>query len=86
MFKPDCSAFLVLINIGCNGDILISNEVFLVILGLIHVELKLSSFVFVVGRDVKIDGASGQNHDVSSIYISEVGFDWKFGLIEFLLT
>ena len=86
MFKPDISAFLVLINIGSNGDILISNEVFLVVLGLIHVELKLSSFVFVVGRDVKIDGASGQNHDVSSIYISEVGFDWKFGLIEFLLT
>jgi hypothetical protein len=74
MFKSYCSWFFVFVDIGGDGNGLISNKVFLLILGLIHVEEKLSPSVSVKWRNIEIDGTAGHEHDVFSIDFSEGGF------------
>ena len=58
MLKSDSSTLLILINIRWDTYNLISNKIFFFIFGLIHIEKKFCSSVFVIWWDIKIDRAS----------------------------
>ena len=86
MLKTDCSAFLVFVHVGRDAHCLVSDEILLLVLGLVHVEQKLGTPVFVVGGDVEVDRAAWQNHHVFSIDVPEVDLDGELGLVELLLA
>lgn len=86
MFETDCSVIFVLFDIGLNFNGVFSNEIFSFILSLVHVEGELDGSTFREGRDKEVDGTFGHNHHILAIYLFEVGFDGKAGLIELLLA
>ena len=86
MLKTDGSALLIFVHIGRYTHCLVSDKIFLFVLGLIHVEQKFGASVLVIGRDVEVDWTSWQDHHVFSINVPEVDLDGQLGLIELLLA
>jgi len=54
---------------------MLSYEILLAVFYLIHVDQKLHIFIFVKGGNIKIKGASGHNHHVATLDLSEGSLD-----------
>lgn len=75
MFEPDISRFFVIVDVISDRDRMLSYEILLAVFCLIHVDHKLHIFVFVKGGNIKIKGASGHNHHVATLDLSEGSLD-----------
>jgi len=86
MFESNCPRILILSYVGLYFDDIVCNKVLIVLLILIHLELKLSFSIFIEGRCVEVNGTFRHHHQINPIYVLVIGLNWQLGLIEFLLT